>query len=145
MAPLIVLVLTWLALRGLGALGIGWFASWQVDTAYALAAMFLFTASAHFTALRADLVRMVPARLPWPGQIVTITGVLEALGAVGLAIPATRPLAGVCLILLLIAMFPANVAASLRHVPLRGRPPTPLMLRTLLQAVFIGATVFAIL
>lgn len=145
MAPLIVLVGVWLASRGLGALGIGLFTSWQTDAAYALAAMFLFTASAHFTSMREDLIRMVPTRLPWPRQIVTITGVLEALGAVGLVIPSTRPLAGVCLILLMVAMFPANVAASLRQVTLRGRAPTPLWLRTLLQVFFIGATIFAAL
>jgi uncharacterized membrane protein len=68
---------------------------------------------------------------------------LEVLGAVGLLAPATRSFAGIGLILLLVAMFPANVAAARRQVPLRGKPPTPLPLRLLLQLVFIGTTWWA--
>ena len=38
-----------------------------------------------------------------------ITGVLEFLGAVGLLIPATRVAAAACLLLLMVAIFPANI------------------------------------
>ncbi|HZF58570.1 MAG TPA: hypothetical protein VEZ19_08855 [Rubrobacter sp.] len=68
---------------------------------------------------------------------------MEVLGAVGLLVPATRSFAGIGLILLLVAMFPANVAAARRQVPLRGKPPTPLPLRLFLQLVFIGTTWWA--
>jgi uncharacterized membrane protein len=40
-------------------------------------------------------------------------------------------------------MFPANVAAARKGVPLRGKPPTPLPLRLSLQLVFIGVTWWA--
>jgi uncharacterized membrane protein len=40
-------------------------------------------------------------------------------------------------------MFPANVAAARKQVPLRGKPPTPLPLRLFLQLVFIGTTWWA--
>jgi uncharacterized membrane protein len=143
MAPTIVLLVSWLVLRGLGTLGLGAFATWQDDAAYALALMFLLTASAHFTKTRADLVRMVPAQLPFPRQIVTLTGICEGLGAIGLVIPATRSMAAVALLLLLVAMFPANVNAALRHIPLRGRPPTPLWLRVPMQILFIGFACWA--
>ena len=33
---------------------------------------------------------MVPADLPQPGLLVTVTGLLELVGAVGLLIPASR-------------------------------------------------------
>ena len=97
--------------------------------AWSLAAMFLFAASAHFTRTREDLVAMVPRAFPNPGLLVSVTGVLEALGAVGLLIPATRGLAGLCLVLLLVALLPANVSAARRGVPMRGRAPTPLRVR----------------
>jgi uncharacterized membrane protein len=43
--------------------------------------MFAFTAISHFySRTRPDLVRMVPAGLPAPGLLVTITGILELLG-----------------------------------------------------------------
>ncbi len=145
MVPTIILLVSLLVLRGLGAFGLGIFSAWQDDAAYALALMFLVMASTHFTRTREDLIRMVPAQLPYPRQIVTMTGVCEGLGAIGLVVPATRSLAGLVLLLLLVAMFPANINAALRHIPLRGRPPTPLWLRVPMQVLFIGAVCWATL
>lgn len=138
MAILIVLLAALVLFRGLGAVGIEHFASWQASAAWALAVMFLFTASAHFTKTRGDLVKMVPEGFPNPGLLVALTGALEALGAVGLLIPATRGLAGVGLALMMVAMFPANVSAARRGVKLRGRPPTPLWLRVPMQVLCVG-------
>lgn len=145
MAPFLVLLVSLLVMRGLGAAGVGVFASWQTDAAYALALMLLLTASAHFTAMKEDLVRMVPAAFPFRRQIVTITGYLELLGAIGLLIPATRGAAGICLALLFLAMFPANVNGAVRKLSLRGRPATALPLRVPMQIVFIGAALWAAL
>lgn len=145
MVPFLVLLLSLLVLRGLGAAGIGLFAAWQTDAAYALALMLLLTGSAHFTKTKEDLIRMVPDMFPFRRQIVTITGYLELLGAIGLIIPATRGLAGVCLALLFLAMFPANVNGALRRLPLRGRMATPLWLRAPMQLVFIGVALWAAL
>lgn len=125
---------------GLGALGVDALSTCPEVVAWALAAMFLFTASAHFTKTRDDFVAMVPTAFPKPDLLVSLTGILEALGAVGLLIPTTRGLAGLCLVLLLVAMFPANVSASRRRVPRRGRAPTPLLLRIPMQLLFIGLT-----
>ncbi|HEX9037503.1 MAG TPA: DoxX family protein [Ktedonobacterales bacterium] len=143
MVPFVVLIAAWLGLRGLGALGVAPLASWQTDAAYALALMFLVTASAHFGKSRADMIAMVPERLPLREQAVTLTGALEILGAAGLLLSATRTAAGAGLILMMLAMLPANISAARRNVPLRGRRPTPLWLRIPLQAVFIGVTIFA--
>ena len=145
MVPFLVLLLSLLVLRSLGAAGVGLFASWPSDAAYALALMLLVTASAHFTKTKEDLIRMVPAAFLFRPQIVTITGSFELLGAVGLVIPATRALAGVCLALLFLAMFSANVRGALRKLPLRGRLATPLWLRTPMQLVFIGVALWAAL
>ncbi len=143
MVPSGLLMVSLLVFRGLGALGVGPLSDWRDAAACALAVMFLFTASAHFTSTKRDLVAMIPSVFPRPGLLVSVTGVLEVLGAVGLLVPATRGPAGTGLILLLVAMFPANVAAARKGVPLRGRPPTPLPLRLFLQLVFIGMTWWA--
>ena len=143
MVPLGVLLVSLLVFRSLGALGVEPLSDWRNAAAGALALMFLFTASAHFTGTRRDLISMVPSVFPRPELLVSVTGVLEVLGAVGLLVPATRGLAGIGLIFLLVAMFPANVAAARRGVPLRGKPPTPLPLRLSLQLVFIGMTWWA--
>jgi uncharacterized membrane protein len=143
MVPLGVLLVSLLVFRSLGALGVETLSDWRNAAACALALMFLFTASAHFTSTRRDLISMVPSVFPRPELLVSVTGVLEVLGAVGLLVPATRSLAGIGLVLLLVAMFPANVAAARKGVPLRGKPPTPLPLRFSLQLVFIGMTWWA--
>ena len=84
---------------------------------------------------------MVPAAFPRPDLIVTVTGVLEVLGAIGLLLAATSRVAAVCLILLLIAMFPANASAARRKLTLSGKAVTGLPLRSLLQACFIAALI----
>lgn len=138
MAVLVVLLASLALFGGLGALGVDVLSTWRDVVAWALAAMFLFTASAHFARTRGDLVAMVPGAFPKPGLLVSVTGVLKALGAVGLLIPATRGLAGLCLVLLLVALLPANVSAARRGVPMRGRAPTPLRVRVPMQILFIG-------
>jgi len=60
MVPFIVMLIVLLLCRGLGALGLSVFATWQLATAVALALMFLFTATSHFTPMKEDLIKMVP-------------------------------------------------------------------------------------
>jgi uncharacterized membrane protein len=138
MLVLIVLLAAWLVFRAIGAAGVHILASWQHSALYALAAMFLFTATAHFNKMKYDLALMIPSSFPRPLLIVYITGVLELLGAAGLVLPQFRRLAGICLMVLLVGMFVANVNAAQRGVTLRGKPPTPLWLRTPMQILFIA-------
>jgi uncharacterized membrane protein len=138
MIVLVVLFGSWLILRGIGALGVTGLATWHDSVRYALAVMFVFTGVAHFNKMRRDLVLMIPSFFPQPMFIVYITGVGEFLGAVGLLIPRFRSFAGICLILLLLGMFTANVNAALKGVTLRGKLVTPLWLRTPMQILFIG-------
>ena len=141
MAPLVALVVGSIVARIAGWLGIGYVNSWTAAIAGGLAAMLLVTGVAHFAPpMRRDLIAIVPSRLPEPGLLVTVTGVLELLGAAGLLLPVTRVAAAACLLALMLAMFPANVYAARQRVDLAGKPPTPLPLRTALQVVFVAAT-----
>jgi uncharacterized membrane protein len=124
-------------LRAIGWLGVKQLASWRDAARYALVIMILFTAAAHFTSMKHDLVAMIPASLPRGLWVIYLTGVLEIAGAIGLVIPRLRRVAAICLVLLLVAMFPANVNAALNEIPLRGRAPTPLWLRLPMQVLFI--------
>ncbi len=63
---------------------------------------------AHFALTELEM-RIVPPYIPWPRAVVLFTGVLELLGAAGLLLPRTRRWAGIGLILLTIAVTPANV------------------------------------
>jgi uncharacterized membrane protein len=145
MITLIVLFVSLLVFRGLGVLGVPLFLTWHDAALWALSVMVLFTASAHFTALKEDLIRMVPSFFPAPRQIVFATGLLEVAGAGGLLIPPLRTAAGICLALLFVAMFPANINAAMRRVPLRGRSATPLWLRLPMQVLFIALAVWVAL
>jgi len=138
MIVLYVLFGAWLALRGAGALGVKSLASWQASASFALAAMFVFTGIAHFTKTRHDMARMVPRIFARPLWMVYFTGVCELLGAAGLILPRTRWAASAALIVMLLAMFPANIKAAREGLTIAGRLATPLWLRAPMQALFIG-------
>ncbi len=138
MAALFVLVISFLLLRGLGLLGVRRLSSWREAGLIAVVIMFLFTGSTHFTAMKHDYAAMLPSPLSGNLGIIYLTGVLEIAGALGLLVPRTRRLAGICLVLYLLAVFPGNVYAAVNEVPFRGEPPTPLWLRTPIQLFFIG-------
>lgn len=138
MAPLLVLLVAIALARLAGWLGVRALRTWPAATRAGLAVMFCFTATAHFTAVRADLMRMVPPWIPQPGLMVTLTGLCEFAGAVGLLVPRTRKLAAAALIVLLIALLPANIHAALAGITIRGAAATPLMPRVALQLLFIG-------
>src|SRR5574337_315756 len=137
MAPLITLLLGSLVARLVGWLGVDYVDSWTQAIAVGLAAMFVLTGVAHFVGpLRGDLISTVPPRLPAPGLLVTGTGVLELLGAAGLLLPATRVAAAVCLLLLMVAMFPANVYAARMPNPPKSMT-TRLPARTVQEFFFL--------
>jgi uncharacterized membrane protein len=138
MAPLIVLVVAGLLARLVGQLGVAALRDWAAATRVGLAAMFCFTAAAHFNSMRPDMIAMVPPFVPNPEFMVTFTGVCEILGAIGLLVPRTRRIAAVALIVFLLAVLPANIHAAQAGVTLRGAPPTPILPRIALQALFIA-------
>ena len=141
MAVIITLVLGTLGTRLVGWLGVDYVDSWPQAVAVGLAAMFAMTGVAHFVpAMRRDMIAIVPPALPAAGLLVTITGVLELLGAGGLLYPPTRVAAAGCLFVLMLAMFPANIYAA--RMP---NPPTSmtsrLNVRTVQEIVYLGAAV----
>ncbi|GAA4288835.1 DoxX family protein [Georgenia daeguensis] len=141
MAPLIVLVAVTLAVRAAGAAGVPRLRSWPVALRAGLAAMFTLTGVSHFVGMREELISMVPPVLPEPGLLVTVTGALELAGAVGLLLPRTVAWAAGGLSALLVVMFPANVYAAVSGAALEGAQTMGLFPRTLVQVVFLAATI----
>ncbi|OUE20788.1 hypothetical protein BFL34_01606 [Clavibacter michiganensis] len=144
MIPFAALIVVALEARLVGlAVPVPYLDGWPASAAVGLAAAFALGASAHFREpRRSGLVSIVPPGLPRPELIVTVTGVLEIAGAVGLLIPALRIPAAIGLAILLVAVFPANVRAArgCRHP---DAPTTPLPLRTIAQVGFLSACVVA--
>jgi uncharacterized membrane protein len=140
----LVLIVSFVMFRMLGFAGVAISASLQASARDALAAMLLFAASAHFTSMKDDLVRMMPPWIPRPKAMVYFTGFCEMAGAVGLLVPSVRRVAGFCLIAFFVAILPANIHAAKAGVTLRGKPATALWLRIPMQVVFIAWTWWAI-
>ena len=141
MAVFLSLVLGSLAGRVVGWFGVDYVDSWPAAIAVGLALMFTMTGVAHFVpAMRRDMIAIVPPRLPKPALLVTITGVLELLGAAGLLYPPTRVAAAVCLFVLMLVMFPANVYAARMPNPPKSMT-SRLDVRTVEEIVFLGAAV----
>ena len=138
MAPLFILVISFILLRGIGSLGVRRLSSWREAGLFAVAVMFVFTGATHFSAMQHDYAAMLPDPLSGNLGLIYFTGALQIAGAIGLLISRTRRLASICLVLLLVAMFPGNVYAAVNEVAFRGEPPTPLWLRTPIQLSFIG-------
>lgn len=140
MEPLIVLVAVTALLLAAGAAGWRRVRPWHIALRGGLAAMFLFTGVSHFGAfgVRDELVAMVPPALPAPELLVTITGILELAGAVGLLLPTVWPWAAAGLSALLVVMFPANVYKALEDPTIRASQE--LAPRTALQVAFLVAT-----
>lgn len=121
----------------LGAAGL------QAAVLLGLAAFFVFTGVMHFAKPRL-FEAIVPPSLPWPGLLVALSGAAEVAGGVGLLVPGLRLAAGVGLILLLAAVFPANVFMA-RHAERFRRiaPPWALWARLPLQPVLMGVVAWA--
>jgi uncharacterized membrane protein len=83
-------------------------------------------------------VAIVPAALPAPLALVLVSGVFEILGGVGLLVPRTRRAASIGLVLLYVAVFPANINMIVDARASHGVAPWLLWARLPLQAVFIA-------
>jgi uncharacterized membrane protein len=137
MVPLLVLVGVMVLGRLVGYAGVRALSDWRSAARLGLAVMFVFTGSTHFSEMKRDYAVMVPP--PFTGHlwVIYLTGLLEIAGAVGLLMRRMRHLSGICLFLLLLALFPANVYAAMQGVQFRGAPPTDIWLRGVIQAVFL--------
>jgi uncharacterized membrane protein len=144
MAPFIVQLVAWAVCWIAGTAGLFPAAATPVGALrFALAVMFAFTTVSHFLPnTRADLIAMVPPSLPAPGALVSITGVLELAGAIGLLIRPITWLAALALAALLLALFPANVRAHRAGLQLAGHRATPLVIRLPLQLFWIACLVW---
>jgi uncharacterized membrane protein len=68
------------------------------------------------------LVMMTPAWVPFPRDVVLITGYIELAGALALFIPRLRRATGIALAIYVIAMWPANFKHAFEHIAIPGLP-----------------------
>jgi uncharacterized membrane protein len=82
-------------------------------------------------------VSMVPSYLPAPLTLVLVSGFFEVLGAVGLLVPRVRRAASYGLVLLYLAVFPANLNMALHPELFPDLPVAALWGRLPFQVLFI--------
>ena len=102
------------------------------------ALFFVVAGSAHFVFPDA-YARIVPPLLPQPKVLVLVSGITAIAGGIGILVPKTRRMAAFGLVVLLIAVFPANIYMAVAHVPSTGLAGKPWIqwLRLPLQAPLI--------
>ncbi|HEV7734319.1 MAG TPA: DoxX family protein [Candidatus Binatia bacterium] len=96
---------------------------WLMGVFYAFAGVMHFVAPEFY-------LQIMPPYLPWHLGLVYVSGIAEFVLGVMVIIPSTRVLGAWGIILLLIAIFPANLHAAMNDVQLVHRPewmsqPTP--------------------
>ena len=109
----------------------------------ALAAAFVGAGVMHFVRPRV-FEAIVPPSLPAPRALVLVSGAAEIAGGVGLLVGPLRWAAGVGLVLLLVAVFPANLYMARQPERFRGLAPAwALWARLPLQGVLIALVAWA--
>ncbi len=114
---------------------------WKTIARLAMGITFILASTLHFTASEAEL-KIIPSFLPFRREALYITGVLEFLGGIGLFVPNRKVQRASAwgLVVLLIAIFPANVYQAVANVKLGGFMNSPMYLwgRLPFQVVFIS-------
>ncbi|QNL51799.1 hypothetical protein H8S90_09580 [Olivibacter sp. SDN3] len=113
----------------------------------AMAAMLIITAIAHFVFTK-GMSMMLPDFIPYKTELVYLTGIIEAMAAVGILISKYQKLTGLLLIVFFVLVIPANIYATLKHVDMEnatfeGDGPNYLWYRIPLQAFFIAWVYFS--
>jgi uncharacterized membrane protein len=86
---------------------------------YIIAALFMLTGLLHF--IRPQVfVNIMPDYIPYHLAMVYISGIAEILGGIGVLVSQTQNLAGWGLVLLLIAVFPANINMTVDAIQEQG-------------------------
>jgi uncharacterized membrane protein len=106
--------------------------SWQ----WCVGLFFIAAGANHFINPKPYL-SMMPSYLPAHAALVQISGVAEILGGAGVLLACSRRLAAWGLILLLVAVFPANLNVALHGWPEVNLPGWALWCRLPLQVIFI--------
>ncbi|RZJ77315.1 MAG: hypothetical protein EOO47_17175 [Flavobacterium sp.] len=110
MKPLFVLLIVYVALLAFGS-----HSTFDKGNVFAgniaMSVMLLFTAIGHFK-FKTSMAAMIPLFISKKVEIVILTGVIELLFALGLALEDTRYYTGIALIMFLLIILPANIYAA---------------------------------
>lgn len=95
--------------------------SWRGVMRIAMSVFFAGGFALHLLATD-KLVAITPDWVPYPREVVLITGMIELAGAVALLVPRLRRATGIALAIYVIAVWPANFKHAFAHIV---TPPIP--------------------
>ncbi len=109
-----------------------------------LSLFFAFTGLGHFVRTE-EMAAMLPPSVPYRAGLIYLTGVFELMGAAGVWAPRLRRLTGLCLIVMLVAVLPANVYSAINRVEFGGHGggPAYLLVRVPFQLLVAWWVYFA--
>jgi uncharacterized membrane protein len=125
-----------------------WIPAWKIAPAararVGLSLFFTFTSIGHFIRTE-EMSAMLPSSILYRVELIYVTGALELLGAIGVWIPGLMRLTGLCLILMLIGLLPANIYSAMHRIDFGGHAAGPayLLVRVPFQLFVIGWTYLA--
>jgi len=102
---------------------------------YLMGSIYIFAGIMHFVKPRM-YIRIIPPYLPKPEVLNLLAGVFEIILGLGLFFPNTRSISAIGIILLLLAVFPANIYMYQKGA--KGIPKWALFLRLPLQFALIA-------
>jgi uncharacterized membrane protein len=86
-----------------------------------MAAFYILAGTLHVT-VPEKFLPIVPDWVPFPRQVLFVTGICEMAGALGLLTGRVRKLSGIMLALYAVGVFPANIKQAIEGIDL---PPVP--------------------
>lgn len=92
------------------------------QTLKGLFAFFMIVAGISHFIIPGIYIKIVPPQLPYPEAIVYISGFFEILGGIGLLVPPTSQAAAWGLLVLIIAVYPANINMAVNHIHIDNIP-----------------------
>jgi uncharacterized membrane protein len=119
MTVFLIIIILAIILQTAAKIGINPQKNFRANARIATGIAFIFTGISHFM-IPEKFMEMMPPFLPAPVFLIYLSGIFEILGGIALIIPATKHLAAIGLILLLLAVFPANIYVALENVQLGG-------------------------
>jgi uncharacterized membrane protein len=99
---------------------------------------FIYVGTVHFVR-PGKFIQITPDFLPYKKELVYVSGFFEILGGVGLLVPQTRKAAGIGLLALLFAVFPANINMAVNKIDFGVIPTWLLWARLPLQFLLMFA------
>lgn len=94
---------------------------WRAGARLLLGAIYLIAGIAHIRS-PAGFLQITPAWVPFPDQMILLTGLAEIAGGIALIfIPRLRRAAGIGLALYAVCVFPANINHAINDIAIGGR------------------------